>query len=99
MHFNSSKTKGLPEVNTEAHVIQSQDLNTLITGLKSREENLIELFDRSIKYKATLHKKELLKLQLVQTHHKALEEDREKKEKELVQKYKDFKVSDDKQKK
>lgn len=98
MHFNSSKTNILPEISVEIHVLQSQDLNTLIAGLKSREENLIELFDRTIKYKTTQQKKELLKLQLVLTHHKALEEDRERKEKEIIRKYQDFKISDDKQK-
>jgi len=62
MNFHSSQTNTLNEFAPNPSILEPQDLNTLVSGLKSREENVIELLDRNLKYKDTINKKELNKL-------------------------------------
>lgn len=79
--------------------LETKDLNDLVSGLKSREENLIELFDRNFKYKETANKKELNKLQKIQLQYQIYEIERERKENEILLKYQNFKTEKQKQKK
>lgn len=99
MKNNSSRIKPNIDVLYDSLTIDPEDFNLLVECLKSREENLIELYDRNLKYKASTNRKELNKLQLVRSQHKALETEREQKEDEIVLKYQNLKIDDSSNKK
>lgn len=92
---SSHRTKSFNEPDFQAMQIQPQDLNALINGLKSREENLIELFDRNLKYKTTKSRKELAKLQAATTQYTGLEEERQQLEDRVVNKYQGLQASEE----
>lgn len=98
MNFHCSQIKP-QETGSNLSILEPRDLNFLTSGLKSREENIIELFDRNLKQKDSFNKKEINKLQAIQIQYQINEMEREKIENDILKKYQNSEISDEKQKK
>lgn len=82
----------------EPYLLHVEDLNTLITFLKRREENMIQILNFKTKHQYSIHQEEKDRLQDLVEEIKKMEELRLEKEDEVVYKYLNHKISDEKQK-
>jgi hypothetical protein len=82
----------------EVVVLDIDDLNSLISILKRREENIIQILDYNLKYRASSKEDEVKQLKTLQMQLYELEKTRKGKEEQISSKYLNIKVSDGKQK-
>lgn len=83
----------------ELLLLDIDDFNGLISILKRREENIIQVLDYNLKYKNSAKEEEINQLELLKTQLKDIEKTRITKEDQIVAKYSNVKVTDPRQKK
>lgn len=84
---------------TKDENVEIADLNILISTLKRREENSIQLLDYSIKYNTTKAIDDKTQLEELIVEIDMLEKNRQILENQIFQKYLEWKITDAKQKK
>lgn len=84
---------------TKDENVEIADLNILISTLKRREENSIQLLDYTIKYNTTKAIDDKTQLEELVVEIDMLEKNRQILENQIFQKYLEWKISDAKQKK
>lgn len=83
----------------KSEAVEITDLNILISTLKKREENVIQLLDYTMKYYHSKVDEERNQLRDLSNEIDILEKNRQQVENHILQKYIDLKVSEPKQKK
>ncbi len=94
-----SPTRQFNNQKLELILLDIDDFNGLISILKRREENIIQVLDYNIKYKNSTKEEEINQLELLKNQLKDIEKTRILKEDQIVSKYANLKVTDPRQKK
>lgn len=94
-----SPTKQFTSQKIDFLLLDIDDFNGLISILKRREENIIQVLDYNLKYKNSTKEEEITQLELLKTQLKDIEKTRITKEDQIVAKYSNLKITDARQKK
>lgn len=94
--FNKKKASSINKI--EDVLLQVDDLTTIVTFFRRREENIIQLLDLKLKSQDPQIQEETSHIKNIHTQMKEIEEARIEKEDQILSKYSNYKVSDEKQK-
>jgi len=98
MNFPQNQEKSLAARKIEPSTIQLEDLNSLITAFKRREENIIQILDSKVKFKKSKNQDDIIQIQILNQQISEIEETRTEKENEILMKYSHYIILDPKQK-
>jgi hypothetical protein len=96
--YSSTTTKTVNSQKFELLLLDIDDFNALISILKRREENIIQLLDYNLKYRNSPKEEDIRHLRTLHSQLVELEKSRKSKEDQIIQKYINMKISDPKQK-
>jgi hypothetical protein len=98
MELYSTASKTINSQRFDLFLLDIDDFNALISILKRREENIIQLLDYNLKYKNSSKEDDIRHLRTLYSQLLELERTRKGKEDQIIHKYFNIKISDGKQK-
>lgn len=98
MDVTLNKKKGSNINKFEDFLLQVEDLTTIVTFFRRREENIIQLLDLKLKSQDESNEEAMTHLKTLSIQMREIEENRIEKEDQILCKYSNFKIVDEKQK-
>lgn len=98
MDVTLNKKKGSNINKFEDFLLQVEDLTTIVTFFRRREENIIQLLDLKLKSQDSNNEEAMTHLKNLSAQMREIEENRIEKEDQILCKYSNFKIVDEKQK-